>query len=89
MSDKPPVAEFFFNLFINSLIASVFFMCASIFLLASSIGVNYFKDNNIVFKIFAFIFFGLGNIFVLIWYFLWKCKIRKKPLSPMNEAFPF
>ena len=92
---KNPISDFIFKLFINFLLAIIIFFIFFMFLFAGSIGVNYSKSLgcNIIIKIIVFFISGFLNVFIIIWYFMWKCRHDKEILPTLKGlediAFPF
>ena len=83
-----PLLEFAFNVLVNSIFAFILFVFLTGCFLGSSIGVNQFKDSNMLVKILMFIIYGIFNWITVLWYFLITCKIFGKPLV-LECAFPF
>ena len=92
---KNPISDFIFKLFINFLLAIIIFFIFFIFFFAGSIGVNYSNSLgcNIIIKIIVFFISGFLNVFMIIWYFIWKCRNDKEILLTLKGtgdiAFPF
>ena len=90
MSDtKSSLTEFVGKLFLNTIIAIIIYAALVCFLFGASIGVNYFRDSNMFIKIIIFFVFGGLNLIIVLWYFLIKCKMQGKPITPMDNPFPF
>ena len=83
-----PILEFIFNLIVNGIIAFLIFFLLLGSLLGSSIGVNQFKESNIILKIIVFFVYGIFNWLTVGFYFIVLCKIFGKCI-PLETPFPF
>ena len=83
-----PLLEFLLKLLMNGFFALILWFILVGSLLSGSIGLNQFKDSNIIIKILIFCLYGIFNWPMVFVYFVILCKLFDKCV-PLEEPFPF